>query len=154
MFRIECFPRERMVELRELQKQCDIEMGWDPPQSYLDEWDKTVLGLLRQDQSLIKVAFIDNKMVGYCILVKKLHNHEGVVMDVEWKSTYIWDLFVAKEHRNKGIGTELLNEAITYSRSIGCDKTGLLVNYKNETAKKMFEKAGFKLYSLYLLKRL
>jgi len=142
-----------MAELRELQKQCDIEMGWDPPQSYLDEWDKTVLGLLRQDPSLIKVAFIDNKMVGYSILVKKLHNHEGVVMDVELKSSYIWDLFVAKEHRNKGIGTELLNEAITYSKSIGCDKTGLLVNYKNETAKKMFEKAGFKLYSHYLLKR-
>jgi len=152
--RIECFPIERMADLRELQRQCDVEMCWDPPQSYLDEWEKTVLGLLQQDPNLIKAAFIDKKLVGYCILVRKLHNHEGLVMDIEWNSSYIWDLFVAKEHRNKGIGTKLLNEAITYSKSIGCDKTGLLVNYKNERAKNLFEKAGFKLYSHYLLKRL
>ena len=142
-----------MVALRELQKQCEIEIGWDPPQSYLDEWAKTVLGLHQQDPNLINIAVVEDEVAGYCIMVKKLHNHEGVVMDVAPNTTYIWDLFVAKEHRNKGIGTKLLNEAITYSKSIGCDKTGLLVNYQNERAKKLFEKAGFKLYSYYLMKR-
>lgn len=104
-------------------------MGWDPPQGYLDECVKTVLGIHQQDPNLAKVAVIEDKIVGYCMLVKRLHNHEGVVMDITWDSTYIWDLFVAKEHRNKGIGTALLNDAIAYSREIGCDKTGLLVNY-------------------------
>lgn len=128
-------------------------MGWDPPQGYLDEWVKTVLGIHQQDPNLAKVAVIEDKIVGYCMLVKRLHNHEGVVMDITWDSTYIWDLFVAKEHRNKGIGTALLNDAIAYSREIGCDKTGLLVNCWNETAKKLFEKVGFRLCSYYFVKR-
>lgn len=154
MFKISSLSEGHVAELEVLQKQCEIEMGWDPPQNYLDEWVKTVLGILQQDPNLVKVAFVDDKIVGYCILVKKLHNYEGVVMDITWNSTYIWDLFVSKEQRNKGIGTKLLNDAIEYSRSIGCDKTGLLVNYPNERAKRLFEKAGFKLWSYYLIKRL
>lgn len=129
-------------------------MGWDPPQEYLEEWIKTVLGIYRQDPNLVKVAFINKTIVGYCISVKKLHNYEGVVMDVTWKSAYIWDLFVLKEYRHKGIGTALLNDAIAYLKSIGADKVGLLVNYWNENAKKLFEKLGFKLQSHFLVKRL
>lgn len=153
MSQISSCPRMRIIELRELQRQCEIEMGWDPPENYMDEWIKTVLGLHQQDPNLVKVAVVNDKIVGYCILVKQLHNYEGVVMDITWNSTYIWDLFVAKEHRNRGIGTKLLNGAVTYSKSIGCDKTGLLVNYQNEPAKKLFEKAGFKLQCHYLTKR-
>jgi ribosomal protein S18 acetylase RimI-like enzyme len=154
LFETLSFQKERIMELGDLKKQCETEMGWVLPQDYLDEWVKTVLGIHKQDSNLLKVAVIEDKIVGYCISVKKLHNHEGVVMDIAWNSTYIWDLFVAKEHRKKGIGTALLNDAIAYSKAIGCDKTGLLVNYWNETAKKLFEKAGFKLWSHYLVKRL
>jgi len=153
LFRVIPFSKEHMVALRGLQKQFEIEMGWDPPQNYLDEWVETVLGLHQQDPNLIKIAVIGDEVVGYCIMVKRLHNHEGVVMDVTWKTTYIWDLFVTDEHRNKGIGTKLLDEAITYSKSIGCDKTGLFVNIQNERAKKFYEKVGFTLYSYYLMKR-
>jgi ribosomal protein S18 acetylase RimI-like enzyme len=142
-----------MVPLKGLQRQFEIEMGWEPTQCYLDEWAETVLGLHQQDPNLVKIAFVEDAIVGYCIMVKKLYNHEGVVMDVAWKTTYIWDLFVAKEHRNKGIGTKLLDEAITYSKSIGCDKTGLLVSCQNERARKFYEKAGFTLHSYYLMKR-
>ena len=96
---------------------------------------------------------MDEKIVGYCISVKRLHNYEGVVMDVTWNSAYIWDLFVIKQCRNMGIGTALLNDAIAYLKSIGVDKVGLLVNYWNENAKKLFEKSGFKLWSHFLIKR-
>jgi ribosomal protein S18 acetylase RimI-like enzyme len=102
----------------------------------------------------VKVALIDKDIVGYCISVRKLHNHDGVVMDVTWKSAYIWDLFVLKEYRNRGIGTALIKDAIDYLKSTGVDKIGLLVNYRNENAKKMFEKIGFKLWSQFLVKRL
>jgi ribosomal protein S18 acetylase RimI-like enzyme len=153
LFQIQSVSKERLKELRGLKRECETEMGWNPPQDYLDEWVETVLGIYQQDPSLVKVAVVNNECVGYCILVRKLHNHEGVVMDITWNSTYIWDLFVASEHRNNGIGTRLLNDAITYSKSIGCDKTGLLVNYQNERARKLFEKMGFKLCSHYLLKR-
>ena len=153
MFKIKLFTREQVSELEKLQKICEIEMGWDPPKEYLEEWVKAVLGIYHQDPNLVKIAVMDEKIVGYCISVKRLHNYEGVVMDVAWNSAYIWDLFVLKQCRNMGIGTALLNDAIAYLKSIGVDKVGLLVNYWNENAKKLFEKSGFKLWSHFLVKR-
>ena len=153
MFKIKSFTREQFSELEKLKKICEIETGWDPPQEYLEEWVKAVLGIYHQDPNLMKIAVMDEKIVGYCISVKRLHNYEGVVMDVTWNSAYIWELFVLKQCRNMGIGTALLNDAIAYLKSIGVDKVGLLVNYWNENAKKLFEKLGFKLGSHFLVKR-
>jgi len=153
MFKIESFTREQASELEKLQKMWEMEMGWDPPKEYLEEWVKAVLGIHRQDPNLTKIAVMDEEIVGYCISVKRLHNYEGVVMDVAWNSGYIWDLFVLKECRNMGIGTALLDDAIAYFKSIGVDKVGLLVHYGNENAKKLYEKMGFKLFSYYLVKR-
>jgi len=152
MFRIKSFTREQASELKKLKKLGEIEAGWDPPQEYLDEWVKAVIGIYRQDPNLVKAALTDERIVGYCISVKRLHNYEGVVMDVTWKSAYVWDLFVLKEHRNMGIGTALLDDAIAYLKSIGFDKVGLLVNYRNENAKRLVEKLGFKLWSYFLVK--
>jgi len=153
MFRIESFTREKAPELKELKKLCETEMGWIPPQEYLEEWIRAVIGISNQDSNLVKMAVVNEKIVGYCISVKKLHNYDGVVMDVTWKSAYIWDLFVLKEHRNIGIGTAFLNDAIAYLKSIGADKVGLLVNYWNQDAKRLFERLGFKVWSHFLVKR-
>jgi ribosomal protein S18 acetylase RimI-like enzyme len=151
MFKIKSFTREQASELKELQEMCGIEGGWSPPKEYLEEWVKAVLGIYQQDPNLTKIAVMDEKMVGYCISVKKLHDYEGVVMDVAWNSGYIWDLFVLKEFRNMGIGTALLNDATAYFKSIGFDKVGLLVNYRNENARRLFEKSGFRLLNYYLI---
>lgn len=153
MFKIESFEEKRVSELEKLQQLCEIELGWSPPKEYLEEWTRAVIGICRQDPNLVRIATIDGKIVGYCVSVKKLHNYDGVVMDVTWNSAYIWDLFVHRDHRNVGVGTALLNDAITYLQSIGVDKVGLLVNYWNENAKRLFEKLGFKLWSHFLLKR-
>jgi ribosomal protein S18 acetylase RimI-like enzyme len=137
-----------------LKKLSDTELGWEPPQEYFDEWVRAVLGISRHDQNLVKIASADGKMVGYCISVKRLHNYDGVVMDITWKTAYIWDIYVVKEYRNRGVGTALLENTMAYLKSIGVEKVGLLVNYCNENAKRFFEKLGFKLLSRFLVKRL
>lgn len=91
MLKIKSFTREQVSELEKLKKTCEIETGWDPPQEYLEEWVKAVLGIYHQDPNLVKIAVMDEKIVGYCISVKRLHNYEGVVMDVTWNSAYIWE---------------------------------------------------------------
>jgi len=154
MFKIESLTERQISELKELQQLCELELGWTPPQEYLEEWVKIVLGLCNQDRCLVRAALVDEKVVGYCISVKTLHNYDGVVMDVTWKSAYIWDLFVLKEYRNKGIGTALISDAMAYLKTIGFEKVGLLVNYRNENAKKLFEQLGFKLYSNFVVKKL
>jgi ribosomal protein S18 acetylase RimI-like enzyme len=137
-----------------LKKLCDTELGWKPPQEYLDEWVKAVLGISRYDQNLVKIACTNGKIIGYCISVKELHNYNGVVMDITWKAAYIWDIYVVKEYRNKGVGTALLENTMAYLKSIGVEKVGLLVNYWNENAKRLFEKLGFRLLSHFLVKRI
>ncbi|MGQ9506828.1 MAG: GNAT family N-acetyltransferase [Candidatus Bathycorpusculaceae bacterium] len=154
MFKINSLTKKEIPKLKELKKLCDIESGWNPPEEYLEEWIRAVLGIYNQDINLVKVALDGKKVIGYCISVKKLHNYDGVVMDITWKSAYIWDLFVLKEYRKMGIGTALLNDAVVYLKSTGVDKVGLLVNYWNEDAKRLFEKLGFKLWSHFLIKRL
>jgi len=133
---------------------CEKESGWEPPKEYLDEWVNTVLGVSRHDPNLVKIALVNNKIVGYCISVNRLHNYEGVVMDITWKNAYIWDLYVIKEYRNMGVGTTLLESTIAYLKAIGVEKVGLLVNYWNENAKRFFEKLGFRLWSYFMVKRL
>ncbi|MGQ9530594.1 MAG: GNAT family N-acetyltransferase [Candidatus Bathycorpusculaceae bacterium] len=130
--------------MRKLKKLCDTESGWTPPEEYLEEWIKAVLSIYNHDVNLVKVALDGEKVIGYCISVKRLHNYDGVVMDITWNLAYIWDLFVLKEYHNMGIGTALLNDAIAYLKSTGVDKVGFLVNYWNENAKRLFEKMGFK----------
>jgi ribosomal protein S18 acetylase RimI-like enzyme len=129
-FKIKILPAENEVsKLEKLKKLCEIEMGWSPLKEYLEEWVKSVIGIYRQDPNLVNIAVTNEKIVGYCISVKKLHNYDGVVMDITWKSAYIWDLFVLKEYRNTGIGTALVKETIAYLKLLGVDKVGLLVNY-------------------------
>jgi len=154
MFKIESIKEKQIPGLKELEQLCDIESGWTPPQEYLEEWVKVVLGVYNQDRRLVRAALVDEKVVGYCISVKKLHNYDGVVMDVTWKSAYIWDLFVLKEYRNKGIGTALISDAMAYLKSIGFDKVGLLVNCWNESARKLLEQLGFELCSNFVVKKL
>jgi ribosomal protein S18 acetylase RimI-like enzyme len=154
MLEIAPFKKRQISELKELKRLCEIETGWSPPQEYLDEWVKVVLGINNQDPYLVKVALVGQKIVGYCIAVKRLHSYDGVVLDITWNSAYIWDLFVLKEHRNKGVGTALISDAIAYLKSIGIDKVGVLVNYWNDHAKRLFKKLGFKLWSHFLVKRL
>ncbi|MCL6579588.1 MAG: GNAT family N-acetyltransferase [Candidatus Bathyarchaeota archaeon] len=148
------FSQNQITDLREMRKLCEKESGWEPPQEYLDEWVKTVLGISRHDPNLVKTALVNNKIVGYCISVKRLHNYEGVVMDITWKTAYIWDLYVIKEYRNMGVGTTLLENTMAYLKSIGVEKVGLLVNYWNENAKKLFEKIGFRLWGYFMIKGL
>jgi len=143
-----------LSKLIDLKKVCEKESGWEPPSDYIEEFSKVVLGICRKDANLVKVALVNDELVGYCISVKHLHSYEGVVFDVTWGSAYIWDLFVLKTHRRRGIGETLLNETITYLKSIGKDKVGLLVNFRNNIAERFLEKRGFKPWSHFLVKHI
>ncbi|KKO89984.1 GNAT family acetyltransferase [Sphingobacterium sp. Ag1] len=58
---------------------------------------------------------------------------------------YIDSIAVAPIARGKGIGTELLNYAITHAKQNGFKKVGLLVDLENPNAQKLYERIGFKL---------
>jgi len=63
VFKIKSFTTAQASKLEKLKKLCEIEMGWDPPQEYLDEWIKAVLGIYHQDPNLVKIALINQQLL-------------------------------------------------------------------------------------------
>ncbi len=62
-------------------------------------------------------------------------------------TTNLLSLFArAKEHRNKGIGTEMLNQMLDLLRKEGYKSVSLSVQKANY-AMRMYQKAGFKIIS-------
>lgn len=57
---------------------------------------------------------------------------------------YIKELLITKENRGKGIGKELLNEAISLARCKSCKIIFLTVNPKRKEAYKLYKSQGFK----------
>ncbi len=143
-----------LIKLVDLKRISERELDWEPPEGYLEEFSKIVQGIRKKDKSLVKVAEVDGELVGYCISVKDLHSYDGVVLDITMDSAYLWDLYVHKQHRMKGIGTRLLEEAIQHLKSIGKARCYLLANYWNEEGKAFWEKKSFTLRGYLLEKRL
>jgi len=137
-----------------LKKAYELELGWKPPDGYFDEFLKILQGIRKGDPGLIKVAVVKDKIVGYCISVSNLHCYDGVVLDITMDSAYIWELFVLREYRGKGIGRRILEETLKHLESIGKRNVFLIVNYWNDRGRKFFEKMGFRFWGYFLIKRL
>ena len=92
--------------------------------------------------------------MGYCISVNRLHGYDGVVMNITWKNAYIWEVYVEKEYRSRGIGSALIGEVLEHLGQIGVERVSLIVNSWNEEAQNFFKRLGFGLWGHLLLKRL
>ncbi len=70
------------------------------------------------------------------------------------KHGYIYDIFVPEEHRRKGIGMRLMEQAEDYCRETGYHEMLLMVAINNQPAEQLYTKQGFKPDQKYMLKRL
>ena len=65
---------------------------------------------------------------------------------VEMKPFYVlYDLFVASNHRTKGVGSALLNHADDWARSQGAFRVVLETAHTNTTAQSVYEGLGYEL---------
>ncbi len=60
------------------------------------------------------------------------------------KLAIIEEVVTLKEHRNKGVGTSMVKEAIEIARKSGCDCVELAVPNRKPEVKKFYESLGFK----------
>lgn len=80
-----------------------------------------------------RIILIDNKLVGVY-----------VVHTTENGDLFINEISILKEYQNKGIGRKILEEQLKENRQKGI-RTILQV-FKDNPAKKLYEKLGFKVY--------
>lgn len=57
---------------------------------------------------------------------------------------FIEGVCVLKEHRGKGIATELVTKAVEKARSLGCDCVELTVRNDKPEVRRLYEKLGFR----------
>jgi ribosomal protein S18 acetylase RimI-like enzyme len=60
---------------------------------------------------------------------------------------FIWGMYVAPEHRRKGVGRSLLAQAVQHaSQSLGVRVLNLSVNTQNKAAVALYKAMGFQIY--------
>lgn len=62
---------------------------------------------------------------------------------------FIYDIFVEKEFRGKGVGRALLEKAESFCREKGYSRILLMVSVNNKAAAKLYDKMGFKMEQVY-----
>ena len=87
----------------------------------------------------ILVMKIDGNVVGMVSLLYSFSTALG------GKVAILEDMVVAKEFRRKGLGKQLLREAIAFARQRGCLRLTLLTDFDNDAAISFYQNAGFSL---------
>lgn len=92
---------------------------------------------LNDENSYYIVAIEENKIIGILTseLQVKLHRAK--------KQSFIEDLIVDKDYRNKGIGKALLHNAVEYAKNNNCEVVELTSYIKNENAHRFYENNNF-----------
>ncbi len=91
--------------------------------------------VLRHPDATVIVAADGDHVVGRLSLSRDPHPASRHVADL--------GLMVAESHRRRGIGNQLLKEAVAWSRSVGVEKLELHVFPWNEPALRLYESFGF-----------
>ena len=87
----------------------------------------------------ILVMKIDGKVVGMVSLLYSISTALGGNVAI------LEDMVMAKDFRGKGLGKELLQEAIDFAQKHGCLRLTLLTDFDNEAAIRFYQSAGFSL---------
>lgn len=85
----------------------------------------------------ILILKFDKKIVGMVSLLYSVSTALG------GKVAILEDMIIDKNHRKKGYGSYLLNEAIVFAKKRNCLRITLLTDYNNEIAIKFYNKSGF-----------
>lgn len=104
---------------------------------------------LSEEGSRIVVAEDENHdFIGYLFVGKGTNQMTGKT------SGFIYDIYVAKEHRDKGVGATLMKEAENYCKQKGYAKISLMVSTHNQPAIQLYRKTGFKDEQIFMEKEL
>lgn len=92
----------------------------------------------KSNTDLYMSAELNGNVIGFCAYA---------IVNNFWQEgqiAYVYAMIVDEEHRDKGIGTELLKAAFNYATESGCKKIELDSGFHREKAHKFYtEKMGF-----------
>lgn len=148
------FREARETDLQ-LVRKYTVETGWaslsESDRGELDKetWTKHMLKLFenlskRETDKVFVVEDDSHAFLGY-LWVGESNN-----MMTGKKQGFIYDIFVGREFRGKGIGKKLLEKAVDFCRERGYSRILLMVSASNETAVRLYDRMGFKAEQTYM----
>ena len=96
--------------------------------------------IINNNDKVIFVYEMDNKVVGYCFTIKIQHLNNNLLTDI--KTLYIDDLCVDKEYRGNHIGESLYKYVLSYAKEQDYYNIELNVWELNKGAKAFYKKLG------------
>jgi GNAT superfamily N-acetyltransferase len=100
----------------------------------------------RDEHTLILVAELDNKPVGYAL--GRIFEEDNAADNGTGRMGLFDELFVDDTARGFGVGQKLLDETIKWMKENGINRVKLHAYCWNNNAKKLYEKNGFKEYAV------
>lgn len=70
-----------------------------------------------------------------------------VICDIKKGDFYVAEFAIDSTIRSKGLGSEVLNDLINYAKSNEFNRVILDVDFRNDNAKKLYEKFGFNVFN-------
>jgi len=105
--------------------------------------------LKKQKQGL--EAIINNPEIGEILVLKgdgKILGMVSLLFSISTalggKVAILEDMIIHQDYRKKGLGKELLNKAINFSKERNCLRLTLLTDFNNDVAINFYEHFGFK----------
>ncbi len=102
-------------------------------------WMNFAKKLLEQGRGRVKIAIVEGNPIGFIF-----YTWSSNPLETHKKFGKIYDLFVMKEYRNRGVGTALLKSAIEDLKTHGVEIICVEVLSKNINAISLYEKFGFR----------
>ena len=111
--------------------------------------------LLQECQAKMGQIFVmefQGHVVGF-VSVRMEHDWDSYLSSIT-NYAYVSDIVVLPEHRGQGIATTLMHTAEAYAKAQGATLMKIEVLARNEQARHLYQKEGFRDYDLVLLKHL
>lgn len=106
-------------------------------QTFTTPWSEhSVLTEIEKNDAVFLICEFEKELIGY------------VSMETVCGECYIGNLAVNKEYRRKGVGQTLLGSLKEYAAKQGCSFITLEVRCSNTDARRLYEKAGYKLQGI------
>lgn len=115
-------------------------------------WDEV---MDKEKYYIVLVVEADNHLIGFCI--GQIHNFDAVEKNyLEGdKRGEVWDFYVEPAYRSQGIGEKVLMEMEKEFLLNECQNMVLNgVDVKNDKAKKLYERMGYKMWKIEYYKNL
>lgn len=128
----------------------------DISKGLLKHGDDNLYAILDHDKIIGIIVLYINKKPSFILSLKAFTSFKllaisildyFVIADVNYGDVYIAELAVSEKCRGKGIGSKAIEKVIDYARQNNFKRVTLDADFRNDGAKRLYEKLGFKVFN-------